>query len=63
MQVLDFYHVIPDERLIAYSQVPLLDRLRWLDEVCRFTQAMRAASNNQPNDTGRKYPLTKREHN
>jgi hypothetical protein len=43
MSVLDFYHVVPDDRLIAYSRVPLLDRLKWLDEICRFTLAVRAA--------------------
>lgn len=43
LKEMDFYHVIPDERLIAYSRIPLLERLRWLDEICRFTLAMRAA--------------------
>jgi len=43
MQRLDFHYEISDERLIAYSRVPLLDRLKWLDEVRRFTLAVRAA--------------------
>ena len=29
---IDFSYEISDERLLAYSRVPLLDRLRWLDE-------------------------------
>lgn len=43
MQQLDFHYQISDERLIAYSRIPLLDRLKWLDEVRRFTLAVRAA--------------------
>lgn len=39
----DFSYEISDERLLAYSQVPLLDRLRWLDEVRRFTMMVRQA--------------------
>ncbi len=36
-------HVISDERLQAYARVPLIERLRWLDELVRFTQMWRAA--------------------
>lgn len=43
MQRPDFHYEIPDERLIAYSRIPLLDRLKWLYEVRRFTLAARAA--------------------
>lgn len=43
MQRPDLHYEIPDERLIAYSRIPLLDRLKWLDEVRRFTLAARAA--------------------
>ena len=43
MQQIDFHYEISDERLIAYSRVPLLDRLKWLDEIRRFTLAVRAA--------------------
>ena len=39
----DFAYEISDERLIAYSRIPLLDRLRWLDEVRRFTWMVRNA--------------------
>ena len=40
---MDFSYEISDERLLAYSRVPLLDRLRWLDEVRRFTLMVRQA--------------------
>ncbi len=43
MQQLDFYYEISDERLLAYHRVPLLDRLKWLDEIRRFTLVARAA--------------------
>lgn len=39
----DFTYEISDERLIAYSRMPLLDRLRWLDEIRRFTLLVRQA--------------------
>ena len=39
----DIYYVVSDERLQAYARVPLIDRLRWLDELIRFTQMWRAA--------------------
>jgi hypothetical protein len=39
----DYSYEISDERLLAYSAMPLLDRLRWLDEVCRFTLMARQA--------------------
>lgn len=42
-QRVEFTYTISDERLIAYSTVPLLERLRWLDEVRQFTLLTRAA--------------------
>ena len=43
MPRLDFRYSISDERLIAYSRVPLEERLRWLEELAVFTQMWRAA--------------------
>jgi len=43
MERVDFSYEISDERLLAYSQLPILDRLRWLDEVRRFTLMVRQA--------------------
>lgn len=43
MEGVDFSYEISDERLLVYSQLPILDRLRWLDEVRRFTLMVRAA--------------------
>ncbi|HEY6897836.1 MAG TPA: hypothetical protein VI279_11290 [Rhodocyclaceae bacterium] len=43
MERADFSYQISDERLLAYSSLPLLDRLRWLDDTCRFTLLMRQA--------------------
>jgi hypothetical protein len=39
----DFSYEISDERLLAYSALPIIDRLRWLDEILRFTLAVLAA--------------------
>lgn len=43
MRTVDCRYTISDERLLAYAQVPLLDRLRWLDELARFTLPWREA--------------------
>ena len=43
MPRVDYAYTISDQRLIAYSRLPLLDRLRWLDELRRFTLLVRAA--------------------
>ncbi len=43
MERMDFSYDISDERLLAYSQLPILDRLRWLDEVRQFTLMVRQA--------------------
>lgn len=40
---LDFSYRISDERLVAWAAVPLLTKLRMLDELRRFTLAVRAA--------------------
>lgn len=45
MERLDFHYEISDERLLAYSRMPVLDRLKWLDDVRRFTLMVRAAPN------------------
>jgi hypothetical protein len=43
MRTVDCRYTISDERLRAYAQVPLIERLRWLDEIVRFTQLWREA--------------------
>jgi hypothetical protein len=44
MEKIDFAYEISEERLCAYRRLSLYDRLRWLEDVCRFTKMMRAAS-------------------
>lgn len=43
MRTVDCRYAITDERLRAYAKVPLIDRLRWLDELVRFTLLWREA--------------------
>jgi hypothetical protein len=43
MRVIDCGYTITDERLIAFADVPLVERLRWLEELACFTQMWRAA--------------------
>ena len=44
MRTLDFSYTISEERLRAYAAVPDIERLRWLDELVRFTLMWRAAA-------------------
>jgi len=44
MEKIDFSYEVSEERLRAYSQVSLYDRLRWLEDLYRFTRMMRSAS-------------------
>lgn len=48
----DCAYTISDERLRAYARVPLIDRLRWLDELCRFTLMWREAPPLPPDPPG-----------
>ena len=43
MRTIDCHYTISDERLRAYALVPLMDRLRWLDELVQFTLLWREA--------------------
>jgi hypothetical protein len=43
MKPVDFSYTISEERIRAYLRVPEIDRLRWLDELVRFTLMWRAA--------------------
>jgi hypothetical protein len=50
MRTVDCRYTISDERLEAYALVPLVDRLRWLDELVRFTLLWREAPRVEPLD-------------
>ncbi len=44
MRKIDFSYEISEERLRAYARLSLYDRLRWLEDLCRFTALMRIAA-------------------
>lgn len=44
MRKVDFSYEVSDERLRAYGRLSLYDRLRWLEDLCRFTAMMSVAS-------------------
>ncbi len=44
MDKIDFSYELSEERLRAYGKLSLYDRLRWLEDVARFTALMRAAA-------------------
>ncbi|MGE5466131.1 MAG: hypothetical protein ACM3Y9_01775 [Ignavibacteria bacterium] len=50
MERVDFRYEVSDDRLRAYRQMPVLDRLKWLDDVRRFTLMVRAAPAAAPRD-------------
>lgn len=43
MRTIDCSYETTEERVRAYLQIPEIDRLRWLDELVRFTLMVRAA--------------------
>ena len=42
-QRLEFSYQISDERLLAWAQRPIIERLQMLDDIRRFTLTVRAA--------------------
>ena len=57
MRAIDCHYTISDERLQAYALVPLLDRLRWLDELVRFTLQWRETPRVEPSDSRADFSL------
>jgi hypothetical protein len=43
MRTVDCSYTISEERIRAYLEIPEIERLRWLDELVRFTLMWRAA--------------------
>jgi hypothetical protein len=43
MRTVDCTYAVSEERLREYAKVPAIERLRWLDELVRFTLLWRAA--------------------
>ena len=39
----DYEYEISEERIRAYLEIPELDRLRWLEELCVFTNMFQQA--------------------
>jgi hypothetical protein len=40
---IDYEYQISEAQIKRYQQVPLIDRLRWLEEICIFTKMVRQA--------------------
>jgi len=40
---IDYEYEISEEQIIAYLAIPEIDRLRWLEELCMFTNMVRQA--------------------
>lgn len=43
MAKIDYEYETTEERVRAYLQVPEIDRLRWLEELCALTSMVRQA--------------------
>ena len=43
MRAIDCHYSVTDEQLRRYAEVPLVERLRWLEELACFTQMVRSA--------------------
>ncbi len=46
MAKIDYAYHATDAQVLRYQQVPLIDRLRWLEEICIFTKMVRQAPAN-----------------
>lgn len=40
---IDYEYEINEERIRAYLEIPEIERLRWLEEICVFTNMFRQA--------------------
>ena len=60
MRTIDLSYTISEARLREYAKVPDIERLRWLDELVRFTLQWRAAPSmpdpTAPNEIAAKAP-------
>ena len=52
---IDYEYEISEERIRAYLEIPEIERLRWLEELCVFTNMFRQAP-----EVARSEPATKR---
>lgn len=59
MGKVDYHYTISDQRLVAYSKIPIMERLKWLDEIVRFTLMVRAAPTGTESTAGSKSPSEK----
>lgn len=46
MAKIDYEYHATEAQVLRYQQVPLIDRLRWLEEICIFTKMVRQAPAN-----------------
>ena len=46
MAKIDYEYQTTEAQVLRYQKVPLLDRLRWLEELCVFTKMVRQAPAN-----------------
>ena len=49
---IDYEYEISEERIRAYLDIPEIERLRWLEEICVFTNMFRQAPAVTRPDTG-----------
>jgi hypothetical protein len=43
MEKIDFEYEVTEEQVRRFRQIPLIDRLRWVEEICIFTKMARQA--------------------
>jgi hypothetical protein len=43
MAKIDYAYHVSEAQVRRYQKVPLIDRLRWLEEICVFTKMVRQA--------------------
>jgi len=48
MAKIDFEYEVTEEQVRRFRQIPLIDRLRWVEEICVFTKMARQAPATTP---------------
>jgi hypothetical protein len=56
MEKIDFEYEVTEEQVRRFRQIPLIDRLRWVEEICIFTNLARHAPVATPSDPSLKSP-------
>jgi hypothetical protein len=56
MEKIDFEYEVTEEQVRRFRQIPMIDRLHWVEEICIFTKMARQAPATMPAEPSLKPP-------